>query len=383
LLEVAKLTILLDLSPPNMAESELMLSSVAQRIKRDINRRNKEILEKSFKLLYTTETQHNPSHSLVPESERNDYDLEYINTKFNEISLLASAVKEETDVNQKLAKTNTIIFTILDVLTKYENEFEENLLKEVKDFLRFMEANLILYRLKLLGEKSLAPKSNDYASTFNMGIESFNLLAEFVQKYWDIQPISVKKHYESLALKLYGVELEMRSNQNPTFYSNVKEFVQSIRFLIIDKEKLQHKYFAALRNFVTSVEYAINKDFQPTNQTKESNVYDYEEEYLEIDNFYSLVNPTEIREFIDSHQQLLPVLIEIPHKVEQYFSDGRLALKMVYDPEIAERERLLVIIQTKEKPAKAFKILFNFYKRLKVEYPEMDFRNLGIDVSTK
>lgn len=394
LLEVAKLTAVPDFISPDMAESEFMLSSVAEKIKRDIQRRNREILEKSFNLRYPIETQDGSDYSPSSESstpfsntlsEEGDYDLEYVNTKFNEISLLASELKQETNISQKLTKTEAIIFIILDVLTKYENEFEEDLLKEVKDFLKGMEANRILYRIKDLAQKNLNTGLGNPLLTLRNGIDSFNLLAEFIQKYWDIQPKSVKEHYKTLAINLYAVDLEVRFSQKQTVYSGVKSFFQDIYLWIVDREKLGTKYSNALKYFISSVANKVNEESRLTHIVKTDVVY----KNLQIEvnqkfqDSYILINPLEIYNFIDGNEALQNVLVGTAQIIRQYFNlneINKLTLELFKNEDFEDLGKLLIYIYTDLDVDSAYDKLSDFKSNLWIDYVGALLPKISVDI---
>ena len=64
-----------------------------------------------------------------------------------------------------------------------------------------------------------------------------------------------------------------------------------------------------------------------------STFHSFDEQLRKAKQYYTLREPTEVLQFIEKHPDLLPLLLEIYHKLEAYFPSSLLSLRVVDDPE--------------------------------------------------
>jgi hypothetical protein len=69
---------------------------------------------------------------------------------------------------------------------------------------------------------------------------------------------------------------------------------------------------------------------------------------------YIVDNQEEVSDFLYKHQELFLIVLEAEKKIKQYFLNDKLSLKIITDPEIANWENLIIIIQTKLDVDQAF-----------------------------
>ncbi len=75
---------------------------------------------------------------------------------------------------------------------------------------------------------------------------------------------------------------------------------------------------------------------------------------------YIMKNPLEIRSFLFSHDNLIPILFEAPEKIRKIFGNAaELYLELSQDPE-EEWEGLFIIIKTNIPPEKSITLLNRF-----------------------
>lgn len=75
--------------------------------------------------------------------------------------------------------------------------------------------------------------------------------------------------------------------------------------------------------------------------------------------FYVFREPTEVLEFLEKHPFLVPLLLEAPARIRQYFPDSPLFLQYVPDPE-SDDEKLVAYIATNLAPEEAIDTLEQF-----------------------
>ena len=63
-----------------------------------------------------------------------------------------------------------------------------------------------------------------------------------------------------------------------------------------------------------------------------------------LEQLYTFRGRTEILEFLTQHPFLVPVLLEAPEKIHQYFPDSQLFLEVIPDPEIIDYVLLVLSI---------------------------------------
>lgn len=71
-------------------------------------------------------------------------------------------------------------------------------------------------------------------------------------------------------------------------------------------------------------------------------------EIEQIEKLYTLRERSEVLKFLDNHPFLVPVLLEAPEKIRDYFPGDSLILDMAIDPESSspEDDRLVLLIAT-------------------------------------
>lgn len=83
--------------------------------------------------------------------------------------------------------------------------------------------------------------------------------------------------------------------------------------------------------------------------------------------FYALREPIELVQFFRIHLSLIPLLLELYHKVKLYFSDAQMFLEFVVDSDTIEKQSsngdLVVSIVTRLNPVDAVKNLEQFYEQ--------------------
>jgi hypothetical protein len=65
-----------------------------------------------------------------------------------------------------------------------------------------------------------------------------------------------------------------------------------------------------------------------------------------LERSYTLREPQQVWEFLAKYPFLVPVLLEAPEKIKQYFPDSKLFLEVVPDPEIIDWVPLVLSINT-------------------------------------
>ncbi|NJL91296.1 MAG: hypothetical protein HC916_17060 [Coleofasciculaceae cyanobacterium SM2_1_6] len=61
---------------------------------------------------------------------------------------------------------------------------------------------------------------------------------------------------------------------------------------------------------------------------------------------YILFDSHKILQYLHSKRELIPVLLEAERQIRKIFIDEKLALKFIYDPEIASWKKLIIAIHT-------------------------------------
>ena len=69
-----------------------------------------------------------------------------------------------------------------------------------------------------------------------------------------------------------------------------------------------------------------------------------------LEQLYTFREQTEILEFLDKYPFLIPVLLEAPEKIRQYFPDSQLFLEVVPDVEIIDLVLLILSIRINLNP---------------------------------
>ncbi|HEY9848337.1 MAG TPA: hypothetical protein V6D28_02675 [Leptolyngbyaceae cyanobacterium] len=65
-----------------------------------------------------------------------------------------------------------------------------------------------------------------------------------------------------------------------------------------------------------------------------------------LQELYAFREPAKILHFLDKLPFLVPVLLEVPNKIGQYFRNYQLFLEVVNDPEIIDYQQLFILIST-------------------------------------
>ncbi len=76
-----------------------------------------------------------------------------------------------------------------------------------------------------------------------------------------------------------------------------------------------------------------------------------------LEQLYTFRERTEVLEFLAKHSFLVPVLLEAPEKIYNYFPDPQLFLEVIVDPESIDWVQLLLSIFVKLDPYDAVKRL--------------------------
>jgi len=71
-------------------------------------------------------------------------------------------------------------------------------------------------------------------------------------------------------------------------------------------------------------------------------------EAQQIEQLYRLRNPEEVWHFLETHQYLVPLLIEAHDHIRKYFPTADLVLEYVVDPEVADEKQLAIYIATEQ-----------------------------------
>jgi hypothetical protein len=106
-------------------------------------------------------------------------------------------------------------------------------------------------------------------------------------------------------------------------------------------------------------------------------------EIQQLSQIYALVNPREIEKYINFNKYLVGFLINIPEGIESYFNGDpskQLTLKFFSDPEISDREGLLVIVNTHLGIDESLECLDRFYEGWWVNFSKNVFPKVGVDV---
>jgi hypothetical protein len=71
-------------------------------------------------------------------------------------------------------------------------------------------------------------------------------------------------------------------------------------------------------------------------------------EAQQIEQLYQLRKPEEVWHFLETHQYLVPLLVEAYGYIRKYFPMADLVLRYVPDPEVADEEQLMIYIVTNQ-----------------------------------
>ena len=83
-------------------------------------------------------------------------------------------------------------------------------------------------------------------------------------------------------------------------------------------------------------------------------------EAQQIDQLYRLRNAEEVWHFLETHQYLVPLLIEAHGHIRKYFPTANLFLEYVVDPEVADEKQLAIYIATEKDVDEAHNALERF-----------------------
>lgn len=75
-------------------------------------------------------------------------------------------------------------------------------------------------------------------------------------------------------------------------------------------------------------------------------------EIIQLEQLYTLREPSQVLEFIEKHPFLLPLLLEAPDKIKHYFPDTPLILEVDIDPESSsmDDDQLAILIASEIDP---------------------------------
>ena len=83
-------------------------------------------------------------------------------------------------------------------------------------------------------------------------------------------------------------------------------------------------------------------------------------ETQQIEQLYRLRNPEEVWRFLETHQYLVPLLIEAHDHIRKYFPTADLVLEYAADPEVAGEEQLLLFIAIEQDVDRAHEAMKQF-----------------------
>ncbi len=83
-------------------------------------------------------------------------------------------------------------------------------------------------------------------------------------------------------------------------------------------------------------------------------------EAQQLEQLYWLRKPEEVWHFLEMHQYLVPLLVEVPDTIKKYFPTVDVVLRYVPDPEIANEEQLMLYIVTDQDVDEAHEAMEQF-----------------------
>ena len=87
------------------------------------------------------------------------------------------------------------------------------------------------------------------------------------------------------------------------------------------------------------------------------------DEWRMIEHEYIVNDGNAVSHFLADRSYLIPILIELPARIRQYFDSAQLSLEVFVDPEVADYVKLLALINTELDPEQALDTMEKFDKQ--------------------